>query len=160
MVTSPKYVHTNQFEYMKYDKWLSSFGSSIRIMRKHIMADTRMLKHYNIGCGITGYDNYSTLVTVGSVDVEKLLERFIPSATERSARKRTHNTEYRPYVDFDGSGNFYLCFINRVTGMSEIVVSLCATKAPPHLTEDPLSGRLHPVQLPNPKEEFTTIALL
>jgi len=152
MVTSPRYVHTNQFEYSKYDKWLSSFGTSIRIMRKHLTADTRLLRHYKIGRSIAGRDAYSTLVTLGSVDVEKLLEPFVPQSGT-SARK-THDTEYRPYVDIDGSGNFYLCFINRVTSMSSISVSLCPTKAPPHLIIDPYSGKQRLLELPDPRESL------
>ena len=154
MVTSPKYNHTNQFEYGKYDKWLSSFGASIRIMRKHINNDTRLLRHYNVGRSVVGRDSYATIVSMGSIDVLKLLEPHVPQRNQRG-RRRQHDTEYRPYVDFDGSGNFYLCFINRVTSMAEISVSLTETKAPPHLVVDFHSGKERVAELPSPHESFT-----
>ena len=155
MVTSPKYVHTNQFEYGKYDKWLSSFGASIRIMRKHINDDTRLLRHYNVGRSICGRDGYQTLVTLGSVDVEKLLEPHVPTGQQSRGRKRAHHTEFRPYVDFDGSGNFYLCFINRVASMANISVTLCETKAPPHLVIDPVTQQQRQVVMPGPRESIS-----
>ena len=154
MVTSPKYNHTNQFEYGKYDKWLSSFGASIRIMRKHINNDTRLLRHYNVGRSVVGRDSYATIVSMGSVDVLKLLEPHVPQRNQRG-RRRQHDNEYRPYVDFDGSGNFYLCFINRVTSTAEISVSLTETKAPPHFVLDFHSGKERIAELPSPHEAFT-----
>jgi hypothetical protein len=152
MVTSPKYTHTNQFEYGKYDKWLSAMGVAVRMMRTHTAAETRLLRQYALGRAVTGRDNFNVLLTIGAIDVEKLLEAQLPrpsvgAGAAAAGRKRTHDTDYRPYVDFDGSGNYYLCFVNAVCyaegaevgingelggGLPMVNVSVCATNVAVH----------------------------
>jgi len=165
MISSPRYTHTNQFEYAKYDKWLSSFGAALRVMREHETTSTRLLSQGWAKAGqpssalarkgVVGRDAYKAMVSFGSVDVENLLQALLPGggggggggargsghgpaafSSGDSAQNALASADVRPYVDFDGSGNYYLCLVEEVDSLEEIHVRMAPTKCPPHRADD------------------------
>lgn len=135
MVTSPKScTYASNFDYKKHDDWLSSFGSAFRVIAKHHESNTCILSDYGIAKGIRTHDNLETFVSLGCVDVHKMIDQFIQGSHDDDDI-RNKDIDVRPYVDIsdslsyeEQSGNYYMCFINKqVSDFSKVSVTLCDT---------------------------------
>jgi hypothetical protein len=122
------YLVSSPLEENLFSGSLRYFGLSLHIMCKHYLNNTRLISSYGIGRSLCSLDNHRKFVSIGCVEVEKLLEPFVLATRRQSVNGLSHgcydDLAYRPYVD-SGDGVCRLCFINSIVSLSQIDVTFC-----------------------------------